>query len=294
MSSKINLQQLDTFLSVVRCGGIGKAAEQLNLTQPAVTTRIRNLEYSISATLFERTSRGLKLTKRGEALLSYAEKFLHLAELVERDVVDHQAVERRLRLGVSETIAQSWLPEFVEKLNQKFPKLTVEIKVDISVELRNSLLEREIDLAILLGPISEFSVDNVALPEFELSWFASTSFSIEEAKQLKCPIASYARNTRPYRELKATLFEKVGPETVIFPSSSLSACFRLVEAGLCVAALPKALAKDYFERGSIREFDPGWIPSPLQFTASYLGDPKSYLIETAANIARDVSTTHLT
>ena len=289
MASKLNYQHLETFVSVVRCGGIGKAAEQLNLTQPAVTTRIRNLEYAVSARLFERSPKGLLLTKRGELLLAYAERFLHLSELVERDVVDPAGVERRLRLGVSETIAQSWLPQFIERLNQEFPKLAIEINVDISTALRQSLLDRDIDLAVLLGPVSEFSVDNVALPAFELSWYAPKSLKVEEAKKLQRPIASYARNTRPYRELKASLFEKVGPEVLLYPSSSLSACFRLVETGLCVAALPKNLARDYVKRGTIYEFDAGWVPSALHFTASYLADPKSHLIETAAQIAGEVA-----
>lgn len=293
MPSKINLLQLETFLAVVRCGGVGKAADQLNLTQPAVTTRIRNLEDTISAQVFDRTAKGLKLTKRGETLLAYAERFMHLSELVERDVVDPRSADRRLRLGVSETIAQSWLPQFVEELNSEFPKLSIEINVDISASLRNSLLEREIDLAILLGPVSEYSVDNIALPEFALSWYVSTKFDPREACSFHQPVASYARGTRPYRELKSALFEQVGPQVVIYPSSSLSACFRLVETGLCVAALPRILAKDYVARGSIQEFHPGWVPSALSFTASYLGDPKSHLIETAANIARKVSKSQL-
>ena len=293
MPSKLNIQQLETFLAIIRCGGIGKAAEQLNLTQPAVTSRIKGLEFAVAAELFERKPEGLKLTKRGEILRNYAEQFVHLSELVERDVVDPQGAERRLRLGVSETIAQSWLPEFIKSLNQEFPKLSVEINVDISTELRASLLGRDIDLAILLGPVSEFSVDNIALPEFDLSWYASTKTTKEEARKLQHPIASYAVNTRPYRELKLILFEKVGPQVVLYPSSSLSACFRLVEAGLCVAALPKVLAKEYVERGSIHEFDPGWVPNALNFSASYLGDPKSHLVERAAQLALSVAQTSL-
>jgi len=285
LPSKPTIQQLETFLAIARCGGVGKAAEQLNLTQPAVTTRIKGLEYAVAAKLFERRSQGLKLTKRGEILLTYAEQFMQLSELVERDVVDPQGSERRLRLGVSETIAQSWLPDFIKNLNQEFPKLSVEINVDISTALRASLLDRDIDLAILLGPVSEYSIDNVALPEFRLSWYASKDLSKDEAQKLNRPVASYAVNTRPYRELKLSLFEKVGPQSVIFPSSSLSACFRLVEAGLCVAALPKILAKEFVERGSIHEFDPGWVPNALNFTASYVGDPKSHLVEKAAQIA---------
>lgn len=289
MKSRLNIQQFETFLAVVRCGGIGKAAEQLNLTQPAVTSRIQGLETSVAAKLFERKPNGLKLTKRGEILLTYAEKYMQLSELIERDVVDPLGSERRLRLGVSETIAQSWLPVFIKHLNEEFPKLSVEINVDISTALRNSLLEREIDLAILLGPISEFSVDNIELPEFGLSWYASKDLPLSEARKLKRPIASYAVNTRPYRELKSKLFERVGPQAVIYPSSSLSACFRLVEAGLCVAALPKVLAEEYVKRGSIHEFDPGWVPNALNFTASFLGEPKSHLVETAAKIVLEVA-----
>ena len=82
LPSKLNIQQLETLLAVVRCGGIGKAAEQLNLTQPAVTSRIKGLELSVATDLFERRPHGLKLTKRGEILLTYAEQFMHLSELV--------------------------------------------------------------------------------------------------------------------------------------------------------------------------------------------------------------------
>ena len=103
-----------------------------------------------------------------------------------------------------------------------------------------------IDLALLLGPVSEYSVDNVELPDFALAWYAAAGTEPSEgsaAGYLERPVITYARNTRPYRELKALLLERVGPSAALFPSSSLSACLRLVEAGLGVAALPEALAR---------------------------------------------------
>jgi DNA-binding transcriptional LysR family regulator len=291
--TRINLDQITAFLSVVRLGGVRKAAQMLNLTQPAVTSRIKNLEESVSKVLFDRTSSGLRLTKDGELLLKYAERFEQLAELVEKNVVDPGGVEGYLRIGASETITQCWLPDFVTQLHRQFPRIEVEINVDISVNLRRGLLDREIDLAFLLGPISDYTVDNVHLPEFELAWYVATDADPSDddpASFLQKPVLTYARNTRPYRDLKAMLFEKVGPGVAMFPSFSLSACFRLVEAGIGVAALPKALGKPYVDAGRIREFDPGWIPSPLGFTASYLGDPKSHMIETAAKMALSVAT----
>lgn len=291
--ARINLEQLKSFLSVVRFGGVRKASVGLNLTQPAVTARLKNLEATLSAELFERTSTGLKLTKRGEMLLKYAEQFEHLSELVEENIISPAGIDRYLRLGISETIAQCWLPEFVSKLHKCFPNLEIEINVDISPNLREGLLNREIDLAILLGPISEYSVDNIELPGFDLAWYVTADLPPpDEGDSVLIsarPIITYARNTRPYRELKSTLFERVGPNVSLFPSSSLSACFRLVEAGLGVAALPEVLGRPFVESGRLRQFDPGWTPNPLKFSASYLGDPKSHMVETAATLALEIS-----
>jgi DNA-binding transcriptional LysR family regulator len=290
--TRLNLDQITAFLSVVRLGGIGKAAQMLGLTQPAVTSRIKNLEEAVSKALFERTSGGLRLTKDGELLLKYAERFEQLSYLVEKNVVDPSGIEGFLRIGASETIAQCWLPDFVSVLHRKFPRLEVEINVDISVNLREGLLAREIDLAFLLGPISEYTVENIDLPGFGLTWYVAPEVEPpkdDPASFLQKPVITYARNTRPYRELKALLFEKVGPGVRLFPSFSLSACFRLVEAGIGVAALPKVLGDPYVAAGKICEFDPGWVPKPLNFTASYLGEPKSQMIETAAKIAQGVA-----
>ena len=289
--SRINLEQLKTFLSVVRLGGVGKASKMLNVTQPAVTTRIRNLEASLSTELFDRTGSGLRLTKRGELLLKYAEQFEQLGELVAQDVIDPLGIEGHLRLGVSETIAQCWLPDLIAELHQRYPQLEIEINVDISTNLRAGLLDREIDLAILLGPISDFSVDNIELPGFDLAWYCAAGQDMPDNINgyFTRPVITYARNTRPHRELKAELFERVGPGVTLFPSSSLSAGFRLVEAGLGVAALPRALGAGYVANGRIAEFDPGWHPQPLRFSASYMGEPRSQIVTTAAQTARQIA-----
>ena len=175
-------------------------------------------------------------------------------------------------------------------LYSKFPQLKIEISVDISINLREQLLGREIDLAILLGPISDYTIDNVILPDVELAWFRAPGGSPDDPVDLSAiPIATYARNTRPYRELRAALFARFGPEISMFPSSSLSSCFRMVEAGLGVGALPVLLGAQLERDGKLVRFDPGWTPEPLRFSASYLGEPRSHLIETAAHLAGEVA-----
>ena len=291
----LNLANLHTFLIVVRTGGVRRAALGLNLTQPAVTARIRNLEDSLNGRLFDREAGGMTLTRQGERLLIHAEKFERLQEMIEKDVIDPEGLERHLRIGVSETIAQCWLPDLVARLHRRFPRLEIEFNVDISLDLRERLMGREIDLAILLGPISEYTVDNIELPGFDLAWYVAATAPAETDPRahLTRPVLTYARNTRPYRELRELLYEHVGPEVSIFPSSSLSACFRLVEADLGIAALPRALGADYVAAGRIREFDPGWVPPPLRFTASWVAEPRSHLIEFAARTAQEVAQAYL-
>lgn len=287
--SRLNIEQLRTFLEVVRLGGVRKAAQSLSITQPAVSARIKALEDSLAVALFNRNSGGLTLTKRGEMLIRYAEQFEHLSEQVTANIIAPDAIEQQLRLGVAETVAQSWLPDFISALHQRFPKVEIEIDVDVSTNLRERLLDREIDLAILMGPVSEATITNIMLPGFALAWYVAVdalSPNGDDSTLIATrPVITFARNTRPHRELKRALFERVGPRAQIFSSSSLLACFRLVEAGLGVAALPEVLGHHLVERGAIRIFDPGWLPSPLQFTASYLGDPKSHVVETAGRLA---------
>lgn len=286
--TRLNLDHIGAFLAVVRAGGVRQAAGVLHLSQPAVTARIHNLEATLARRLFDRGAARMTLTREGEKFLAYAEKFEHLCDLVEREVIAPESLDGWLRIGASETITQCWLPDLVFRLHQTFPRVQVELNVDISTNLRTALIAREIDLALLLGPVSEYSVDNVDLPEFALAWYAGAGTEPprgDPADYLTRPIITYARNTRPYRELRMLLMERVGPQASIFASSSLSACFRLVEAGLGVAALPVALGRPLEVAGRLRRFDPGWLPSPLRFTASYLGAPRSHLVETAARMA---------
>ncbi len=292
MATRINLEQLRAFLVVARTGGVHRAADELNLTQPAVSARIQALEASLSAKLFQRSPRGMVLTKRGETLRRYAEQFLQLAELVERDVIDPDGVEGTLRVGASETIVQTWLPDFVSRVRDTYPLLSVEISVDISANLRDQLLERTLDLALLMGPVSNYCIENIELPPFRLAWYCATSTEIPDDPSVLFqthPVLTYGRKTRPYREIKEAVFERYGPEVRMFASSSLSAGMKMVTADLCVGAFPTALADQEVEAGRIIGFDPGWEPNALHFTASHVSDPPSPLTARCASIALEAA-----
>lgn len=283
----MTFEQLKTFFWVARLGGFRKASERLSLSQPAISTRIATLEAELAVRLLERTSKGIVLTKPGALLLGYAEQILFVQEEIMKRVANSAEMEGLFRIGSSETIAQSWLPGFLKAFAQEYPRVNIDLTVDISVNLRNSLLERHIDLALLMGPVSEFSVENLTLPKFHLHWYKARGTPAVDLR--RTPVISYASKTRPYRELMAELSRRIGPDLRVYSSASLSASLQMIAAGIAVGPYPRALAAHLLETNQIEEFDPGFQPSPLEFTASYLGEPRSFLAERAAEIALTVA-----
>ena len=282
------LDQLRAFHAVAQTGGVGRAADQLHLTQPAITSRIKALEAVLGVELFDRAG-GMALTSRGHALYGYAEQYLTLNSLVARDVMSEAGYDGLCRIGVSETIVQSWLPDFIRTLRGKFPNLEVEIDVDISERLRERLFSRAIDLALMMGPVSDHRAENIALPSFDIAWFRAPDHR-DLHPERGAPVITFSRDTRPYRHLREALAERYGPGSALFPSSSLSASFRMVGIGLGVGALPKTLGRPYELAGEVEQFDMGWCPEPLQFTASFLAGPDAALGRNAARIAEQTAT----
>jgi DNA-binding transcriptional LysR family regulator len=283
----MTFEQLRTFLWVARLGGFRRAAERLHLSQPAVSTRISNLEEELQAKLFERGQGELIITKKGQQLLGYAEQLLYVEEEIKNRVANPAETEGLFRLGASETIAQAWLPSFIQAFNAQYPRVNVDLTVDISLSLRAAILERRLDLAFLMGPVSEYSVKNVALPQFDLHWYKSRQ--LEHVDLTKIPIISYSSQTRPYRELTSELARRIGPKSRVFSSASLSASLRMIVAGIAVGPYPRVLALHHLDANEVEEFDPGFVPPPLEFTASFLAEPHSFLVEKSAEIAREVA-----
>ena len=281
------LDQLRAFLAVAQTGGVRKAAETLSLTQPAVTARIKALEEAVGEELFDRADK-MALTRHGSVLVGYADQFLSLRSLVERDVSSSTSISRLLRVGASETIVQSWLPHFIHNLRDRFPKITVEIDVDDSLSLRERMLANGIDLGLMMGPVSDFRVENIPLPSFEMCWFGSPECQ-ETVPGSRAPIITFSRSTRPHRELKEQVLERYGPGVPFFPSTSLSAGFRMVAMGLGIGALPLIPAEPFLSAGQIKRLELDIQPSPLDFSASFVSGPDSAFSRQAAELARETA-----
>ena len=291
----LNLKQLETFQWVATLGSFRKAAERLHTTQPAVSSRISNLEDALGVGLFERHPGSIALTAKGLELLPHAKKILRMAETVKTRMGDGANLSGILRLGVSETIVHTWLPSFLTRLHDALPRVDVEITVDVTVNLRNELVARSLDLALLMGPVSEFSMVNFDLSRFPLAWAASPRLGIEPSQRLpldkliQFPILTYARNTSPCMELTNYTRENCEDSARIFPSSSLAACLRMTIDGIGIGTLPRQVVSEHLKSGSLMEVDCEWRPSDLLFTATFAADPFNPITEKAAFLAQEVA-----
>ena len=293
-----NIKQIETFLLVATFGSFRKAAERLNTTQPAVSTRIAGLEKALGAKLFERHSSTVKLTAEGQRLLPSAQRVLHVAErlqLMASSLAETSETTRVLRLGVAETIVHTWLPDFLKELQASHPLVDTDLVVDATTTLRSELMSNRLDLAVLMGPVLEYSIENVEMPSFPLVWVCSPRLELPDRSKLtlndlmRFPIISYARTTRPYSELYRKLTSEFEEMPRIFPASSLAASITMTLNGIGIASLPKEVIRDYTASGKLRIVECEWHPSDLQFTASYSAEPSNPLAAQAAKLAATVA-----
>ncbi len=173
--------------------------------------------------------------------------------------------------------------------------MVVELAVDITVNLQRHLLERAIDLAFLNGPISELAVTNLPLGTVTLVWVAALEIAAElppgaKADDLsKFPILTRAKNTRPYAEVVDYFKRNSVRLNRPMSSSNLAACLNMALEELGVATLPQQSVQRYLSSGELMILEYDWVPTPMNFTASYMTSPPRRVIEAAAMLATELA-----
>ncbi len=271
----MNFKRIEAFFWVAKLHSFSKAAEQQCTTQPAISTRIAALEEELDVKLFEREGNSkVLLTPKGHELMPYAEKLVYFAKEFTNTANNAAAYSGLLRLGVSETIAHSWLSTFLKRFQEDVPGVTVELTVDVSITLTKLLLSGSIDIAFLMGPLSNPVIIDDHLSTVPLVWVTSPVLGIGSDSQpmsslTQWPIITYARNTIPYNEITQEFAKCSERPARIITSSSLAICRRLVLDGMGISALPADLIQDDIDNGLMQVINTSWHPSDLTFTASY-------------------------
>jgi DNA-binding transcriptional LysR family regulator len=289
----LDFKSIETFLWVANLRSFRGAAEKLNTTQPAVSMRISQLEGQLGVRLLDRDRRAVAPTPKGQELIGYAERMMRLrAEMIEA-VGDRSIMRGIVRLGCSETIVHTWLPMLIERVNHAYPNLELEIEVDISPNLRERLVARDLDIALLLGPIGDPNIHSRTLCSFPLAFVASQKvklpskpLGIEEIA--KFPIVTFSRNTQPYIVLRE-MFARAGLPVTIHASASLATVVRMALDGIGIAVIPPAILDNVAAPGKLRAVKTTAKLPSLNFVVSWPSSPDSFAAQKVAGIAVDVA-----
>src|SRR5262249_29900170 len=244
--------RLKVFRTVAERLNFRKAAEQLLLTQPAVTLQVQALENDLGVRLFDRTAGRITLTRQGTILLNYATKLAAVAAEAEKKLaVGEMEVSGELSFGVSTTIAQYVLPRLLQAFLAEHPRVQFLLRSGNTSEVVELLREGKISIGLIEGPAGDRGVRAEPFMEDEIVLITCREFPLERvsrAQLLACTLLMREQGSGSRRVVENAL-EKAGFKLKAFRKvldlDSTEAIKSAVEAGLGVGFVSRwAIAKE--------------------------------------------------
>lgn len=149
---KLTLSQLEALFWISRLGSVRAAAARLNISQPALSLRIKDLETALGGTLLNRGSYRATPTALGLDVVQQAERMLDIAERIGDRAAPTQEMRGLIRMGSTDTFAARYLPALLIDIEQNYPQAQIDVVVEFSVSLNAKLLRGELDVAVLTPP----------------------------------------------------------------------------------------------------------------------------------------------
>lgn len=290
----INLTFLETFVWVARLKSFTLAAERLNATQAAISSRVAALETELGIKLFLREHRRLSLTPQGVEALARAEPILQSARVFVEKVTGAGQIRGTLRIGVIDTISYTWLIDLIRAAKEIHPDLTLELTADTSLRLFDLLRAGELDLALIMGPVLEPSYLSVELCTFACHWVASPALKVPPGPVSLGDLArhmviSFPRNSQPHSHISRFFHQDNQAQPRFFAANSLATIIRMTIDGIGVATIPPVVAPRELARGELVLLQAEQPIPPMRFHAVWFDGPSRLVPATIAELARQVA-----
>lgn len=238
-------RQLECFLAVSRLGNVSRAAEEMYLTQPTLTARLKSLEEEVGDQLFVRTSRGVRLTEAGREFVPYAERCIgSFAEGVQHLRELRGASAGRLILSASPGVGTYALPGLLERFTGAYPNVAVSVRTGHSEEIINMVLREEAQLGLTRG-VRHPDLESMTLYDDELVLVVDPQHKFTEKGKTELgevaleQIILFDYASSYYEETQA-VFRNAGiRELNTMELDNIESAKRMVEHRLGVAFLPR-------------------------------------------------------
>ncbi len=238
-------RQIECFLAVARLRNVSRAAEEMFLTQPALTARLKSLEEEVGDALFVRTSRGMRLTEAGREFLPHAERCVGSFGEGKRRLQELRGGSGgRLVLGASPGVGTYGLPGLLERFVAAYPRVSVSVKTGHSENILEMVLKEDVQIG-LTRTMSHPEVESLSLYEDELVLVVDpghrfTESGTAELAEMGTEQIILFDNDSSYNEQTRALLRDAGiREFRTLEVDNIEAAKRMVEHRLGVAFLPR-------------------------------------------------------
>ena len=256
MTAKLELYRV--FKAVAETGNISAAAQNLYISQSAISQSIKQLENQLDVRLFMRTPRGVNLTEEGRMLYQYVNRAISTIENGEERLAQMQNLLRgTLVIGASDTVTKRFLIPVLQKFHEDFPALKIQIVNGTTSQVLEHLRGGTVDLAFATSPFEDTEYDSipcfenhyifVASPEYDCDF--SHEYTLEELTHF--PLILLERKASSRRFLENVFLQhglKLQPEIELGSHNLLVAMARI---GLGVAGVTEEFAQSGLIRGAV-------------------------------------------
>ncbi len=230
----LDLDQLQTFITIADTGSFTRAADEVHRTQSAVSMQMRRLEERIGKPLFQKDGRTNKLSEDGEKLLSYARRIIRL----NRETLaafDDSSLEGHIRIGTPDDYADRFLPEIMARFARSNPRVELSVICEPTFNLVDHLKRGNLDLALVTHDGTRGQSEVVRREP--LLWVTSAHHLTHELELL--PLA-FGRPTCQWRRHACDALDAMNRDyRILFTSWSATVIIASVMAGLAVSVLPE-------------------------------------------------------
>lgn len=256
-SGTLDIRQLRYFVKIVEAGGFTKAAEQLRVAQPALSSGVRKLEQELGEQLLERHSRGVALTPAGAILLESAREIIAKFNETKAQLKQGRvAPSGTLRVGLPPSVSGLLATALVREFSASHGDVKLHLVEDLSPILLEWLDEDRLDMALAYQDRNARGLASEPLHSTQLHFVsaagAQRSDTITLAEVAKRPLAMVSTtNGMIARLLKSAANERTLGLEVAFEMQSLSVVLQLVEEGMAGAIVPYDAVAKHVQRGAL-------------------------------------------
>ncbi len=289
----ITYKQLEAIYWITRAGSFAQAADELHTTQSAISKRVKELEQQFGTALSDRSTRTARLTARGERMYQMAAQLLQQRDAAVEQFARAEVLQTRIRIGITELTAMTWLPQLVLALQEAYPKVVIEPDIDTSASLKEKLLKDQVDLMIVpdvFGEHEDAQLDCRLIGKVELAWMCKPGtiptqrvLRLKELVKHRLLIQGLSAGTgMVYKRWLRTM--GVQPTNLIV-CNSLVGRIALTVSGLGVSYLPEACMETLVASGQLETVPTTQALPPYSYVAAFKRDRSSALVAAVTELA---------